>query len=176
MTVTTVTTADELLQLPDDGWRYELVRGELQKMSPTGNRHGEVEVEILFSLTGFVKQHRLGQVYPSDSGFRIARNPDTVRCPDVAFVRSERVVRTVKFNEGPPDVAFEVISPSDRYTDVEEKTREWLRAGVRAVVVVDPENNTVRIHRPGAVETVTDAIEVADILPGWRLPLAELFA
>jgi len=176
MTVTTIMTADELLRLPDDGWRYELVRGELRKMSPSGAEHGVIATQIIVSLGAFVKAHSLGRVYASETGFRISRQPDTVRAPDAAFVRAERVVATRGFFEGPPDVAFEVTSPGDTYSEVEEKTIEWLRAGVRAVVIVDPRTSSVRIHRTSGATNVTDAIEVDDLIPGWKLPLSEVFA
>jgi Uma2 family endonuclease len=176
MTVGTLMTADELLRLPDDGWRYELVRGELQKMSPAGGRHGDVEMELYVSLGAFVKQHRLGRLYGADTGFKIAKDPDTVRCPDAAFVRTERVIRTPKFIERTPDAVFEVISPSDSYSEVEEKTRQWLRAGAAVVVIIDPETQTVRVHRTGSTTPVDDVLEIDDVIPGWRLPLSELFA
>jgi Uma2 family endonuclease len=121
MTVGTLMTADDLLRHPDDGWRYELVRGELQKMSPTGARHGEVAAQLVASLVTFVNRQHLGKVYSSESGFKIACDPDTVRAPDAAFVRVDRVVRTSTFFDGAPDAAFEVISPSDSYTEVEER-------------------------------------------------------
>lgn len=175
MTVTSLMTAEELLQRPDDGFRYELVRGELRKISPTGFEHGDVELEIGSSLRAHVKKHRLGKVVGGDVGFRIERNPDTVLGPDVAFVRSERVVKTRQFFEGPPDLAIEVVSPGDRYTEVEEKASEWLRAGTRAVIVVDPARQSVRVHRTAEIINVTDAIVVDDIVPGWRLPLSEIF-
>lgn len=175
MTVATLMTADELLRLPDDGWRYELVRGELKRMSPSGSRHGRVAANLIGSLIQYVKSNRLGVVYASEVGFRIAKTPDTVRAPDAAFVRAERAKDSIGFFEGAPDVAFEVISPSDSYTEVGAKTLQWLRAGVRAVVVVDPETKIVRIHRPGGVTEATDAIEIEDVLPGWRMPLAEVF-
>lgn len=134
-----VVTADELFLLPEDGWHYELVRGELRKRSPSGSRHGRVAARIITSLSNHVEPRRLGGVYASESGFRIGRAPDTVRAPDAAFVRAERLVDTPRFFEGPPDAVFEVISPNDRYTEIEEKTRDWLRAGVQAVVIVDPD-------------------------------------
>jgi Uma2 family endonuclease len=176
MTVGTLLTADELLRLPDDGWRYELVRGELQKMSPAGGRHGEVSMELYLSLGTFVKQRRLGRVYGSDTGFRIARNPDTVRSPDAAFVRADRVIRTPKFIEMTPDAVFEVVSPNDTYSEVAEKTREWLHAGASVVVIIDPKNETVRVERSGSSIAMNDVIEIDDVVPGWRLPLADLFA
>ena len=175
MTVGTLMTADELLQLPEDGWRYELVRGELRKMSPSGARHGEIASALNASLRMFVRQHRLGKTYAAETGFKIARDPDSVRAPDTAFVRADRVVKTDKFFEGAPDAAFEVVSPSDGYTEVVAKTQQWLRAGVRVVVIIEPQTETVRIHRADSVTVATDVLEIDDVIPGWRLPLAELF-
>ena len=175
MTVGTLMTADELLRLPDDGWRYELVRGELRKMSPSGARHARVAAQIVGSLVAHMKQRPLGAVYSSEAGFRISRQPDTVRAPDAAFVRAERVVDTAGFFDGPPDAAFEVISPGDTYSEIEEKTRDWLRAGVKVVVVVDPRTKSVRVHRADGATNVEDVVEVDDVIAGWQLPLTDLF-
>jgi Uma2 family endonuclease len=168
-------TADELLRLPRDGWRYELVRGELKMMSPSGGRHGRVAANLIFSLMNHVKRNGLGVVYASEVGFRISRSPDTVRAPDAAFVRAERAVDATGFIEGPPDVAFEVVSPNDRYSEVEDKTLEWLRAGVRVVIIADPATRSIRVHCPGGAVTVTDTVEIDDVIPGWRLSLADAF-
>ena len=175
MTTGMLMTADELSLLPDDGWHYELVRGELRKMSPSGSRHGRVAARIITSLSNHVEPRRLGGVYASESGFRIGRAPDTVRAPDAAFVRAERLVDTPRFFEGPPDAVFEVISPNDRYTEIEEKTRDWLRAGVQAVVIVDPDAKSARVERRGGGTPVADAITIDDVIPGWKLALADLF-
>jgi len=175
MTVVSLMTADELSRLPADGWRYELVQGELRKMSPSGARHGRIAAEIVGSLVAHMKRNRSGAVYSSETGFRIARQPDTVRAPDAAFVRSDRVTETAGFFEGPPDAAFEVTSPGDTYSEIEEKTLDWLRAGVKIVVIVDPRTKTARIHRADGATSVEDVIEIDDVIPGWRLPLAELF-
>jgi Uma2 family endonuclease len=169
-------TAEELLHLPDDGHRYELVRGELHKMSPAGSRHGLIAARIIASLLRHVEREKLGAVYASETGFLIARLPDTVRAPDAAFVRAERVVDTPGYFPGPPDLAAEVISPNDSYSDVEEKTAEWLRAGARAVIVVEPRLRTVRVYRTSGTVDVADVLEVEEIVPGWRLSLSELFA
>jgi Uma2 family endonuclease len=174
MTVVTSMTADELLLLPSDGWRYELVEGELRKMSPSGARHGRVAAEIVWSLMAQMKQ-RTGAIYSSETGFRISRQPDTVRAPHAAYVCSERVTDTSGFFDGPPDAAFEVVSPGDTYTEIEEKTLAWLRAGTKVVVVVDPRTKTARVHRTGSASNAEDVIEIDDVIPGWRLPLAELF-
>jgi len=175
MTVVSSMTADELLQLPSDGWRYELVEGELRKMSPSGARHGRVAAEIVGSLIAHMKRQRTGAVYSSETGFRLSRQPDTVRAPDAAFVRSERVTDTAGFFDGPPDAAFEVVSPGDTYTEIEEKTLAWLRAGTRVVVIVDPRTKSARVHRMGSASNSEDVIEIDDVIPGWRLPLAEIF-
>ena len=175
MTVATEMTADELLALPDDGSRYELVRGELRKMSPAGTDHGDAAAEIIASLRPYAKRHGLGKAY-SEIGFRLRRNPDTVRVPDAAFVRVERLVRGPKYFEGPPDIAFEVVSPSDTYSKVAEKTLEYLRAGTRVVVIVDPNSQSVDVHRDSGSIRVNDVLEIEDVVPGWKLPLADLFA
>lgn len=175
MTVGTLMKADELLRLPRDGCRYELVRGELKKMSPSGARHGRVAANLIASLIGHVKRNRLGVVYASEAGFRIARNPDTVRAPDAAFVRAERAVDTAGFFDGPPDAAFEVVSPNDSYTEIEEKTLEWLRAGVQAVIVADPRTRSIRVHRTSGAIHVVDTVEIDDVIPGWRMSLADAF-
>lgn len=175
MTVTSLMTAEELLQRPNDGSRYELVRGELRTMSPTGFEHGDVAAVIAGSLINYVRTNRLGKVVITDVGFRIEHNPDTVLGPDIAFVRSERVVKTRKFYEGAPDLAIEVVSPNDRYSEVEEKTAQWLRGGTAAVIIVDPARSSVRIHRASETVDVTETIAVDDVVPGWRLPLSEIF-
>src|ERR1043165_1921410 len=108
MTVDTrLMTADELLQMPDDGMRHELVRGELTTMVPPGIEHGEIALAIGAELRAFVKQHGLGRAYV-ETGYVLERNPDTVRGPDVSFVRADRVVKSRKYYSGPPDLAVEV--------------------------------------------------------------------
>jgi Uma2 family endonuclease len=122
-----------------------------------------------------MKRQRTGAIYSSETGFRISRQPDTVRAPDAAFVRSERVTDTADFFDGPPDAAFEVVSPGDTSTEIEEKTLAWLRAGTKVVVIVDPRTRSARVHRTGSSSNAEDVIEIEDVIAGWRLPLAELF-
>jgi Uma2 family endonuclease len=169
-------TADELLRIPDGGYRYELVRGELKRMSPAGEEHSHIVHEIGRRLGNHVYERKLGRVYGPDAGFLIFRHPDTVREPDVSFVRAERVVPTPKYFPGPPDLAIEVVSPNDTYSDVHAKKDEYLRAGVQAVVIVDPPTRTVTIHRPAGVEEVQDVLVIEDVIPGWQLPLSDIFA
>lgn len=169
-------TAEELLRLPDDGYRYELVQGELKKMSPSGFEHGRIAARIAIHLGGYVRQHRLGEVLVAEAGFVLARGPDTVRAPDVSFVRADRIVRTDGFMPGPPDLAVEVMSPSDLHSEVAFKTSQYLQTGTRAVVVVDPTKRIVYVHRTAAGTIVPDAtLEVEDVVPGWKMPLSEIF-
>lgn len=108
-------TAEELLYMPDDGFRYELVRGELRKMTPAGNVHGRIAMRVAWPLARYVEEKQLGAVYAAETGFRLADDPDTVRAPDVAFVgrkRLEAVGEVEGFWPGAPDLVVEVISPA----------------------------------------------------------------
>ena len=177
-TTTQPMTAQELLNMPDDGFRYELVRGELRKMPPAGHVHGEYAMFIGSSLVAHVKANGLGKVY-AETGFQL--ESDHVRAPDAAFVRRERaeaVRGTPGFFPGPPDVAVEVISPTDRYTEVEEKVADWLAAGALAVIVIDLRRRTVKVHR-SPTDTVllseADVLQVDDAIPGWQIPISDIF-
>ena len=178
-TTTQPITAQELLNMPDDGFRYELVRGELRKMPPAGHVHGEYAMFIGSSLVAHVKANGLGKVYAAETGFQL--ESDHVRAPDAAFVRRERaeaVRGTPGFFPGPPDVAVEVISPTDRYTEVEEKVADWLAAGALAVIVIDPRRRTAKVHR-SPTDTVllaeADVLQVDDAIPGWQIPISDIF-
>ncbi len=174
-------TAQELLNIPDDGFRYELVRGELRKMSPAGRFQGKIAALMTASLWGHAEANRLGEVYTAESGFELARDPDHVRVPDVAFVRRDREESAGNqdgFFPGAPDVAIEVISPSDRYARVNEKVADYLDSGTLAVILIDPRSRNVRVHRPQAAAvtlTESDVLEVDDVIPGWRIPVGDIF-
>ena len=171
-------TADELLAMPDDGFhRYELVKGELITMSPAGADHGDVALAIGASLRNFVRERGLGRTYGAETGFVIARNPDTVLAPDAAFVSEERVVKTHKFFPGPPDLAVEVISPNDLWSEVTEKVNTYLRAGTRMVIAIDPIKQLAIVKTSQATTdlTIDDTLDGGDVVPGWKLPLRELF-
>lgn len=177
-------TAEELLHTPDDGFRYELVGGELRKMAPAGSEHGYVTLNFGSALREYVKAHGLGRVYAAETGFRLASDPDTVRAPDVAFVSRERVEATGRVSgywPGAPDLAVEVISPGDTHSQVVEKALSWLDAGCRMVMTVEPEQRAVTVYRSREdIRILTaaagDAIEGADVVPEWELPVAEIFA
>ena len=175
-----ITTAEELLRTPGLG-RCELVRGELIMMTPAGFEHGRIVSRIGARLEDFVEEQRLGIVTGAETGFQIGRDPDTVRAPDVGFVRAERVpagpIRG--FFPGAPDLAVEVLSPDDRAGEVLGKVQDWLAAGCRAVWVVDPARQTVSAYRsrdPMVVWGVSDELSGGDILPGFKVPVAEIFA
>ena len=175
-------TADELLHMPDDGMRHELVAGELRTMAPSGGEHGWLTGDLHLSLGNHVQAHRLGRVYPADTGFVLARDPDTVRAPDVAFVRRERVEavgRSPQFFPGAPDLAVEVLSPSDRPGEVAEKIAAWLQYGTRMVIAVNPRQRTAAVHRrgqPPRTLTEADSLDGEDVVPGWTLSVRALFA
>lgn len=174
-------TAEELLAMPDDGFRYELVRGELVKMAPAGRTHGKRGNRVNVSLSLHVYENNLGETYLAETGFHLETDPDHVLAPDASFVRQERVDAVEDgdgFFPGPPDLAVEVISPSDRLTEVADKVAEWLAAGTRMVVVVNPRNRTVQAHTPEGVTELTEAdtLDGGDVVPGWELPVADIFA
>lgn len=179
---TQLVTAEELLDMPDDGFKYELVRGELRKMAPAGSEHSVSGVEIATSMNIHVKANNLGRVFGADAGFLISRDPDTVRAPDAAFVRRERVEAVgipSGYWPGPPDLAIEIISPNDRYTEVYEKVDEWLEAGAKMVVVVNPRNRTATVRVAGMNPVILqegDTLDGGDVVPGWRMPVSEIFA
>lgn len=175
-------TADDLLRKPRDGYRYELVQGELIKMTPAGNIHGKRAMRLGWRLARHVEANDLGVVFAAETGFLLATNPDTVRAPDVAFVTKARVEQAGDFEgfwPGPPDLAVEVISPGDSYTEVEEKVEEYLNAGASAVWVVDPKRRTITVYRSLTEITIlteNDTLDGEDIIPGFSCLAAEVFA
>src|SRR4030095_2647233 len=149
-TATQLLTADDLLRQPHDGYRYELVKGELIKEPPAGNIHGNRAMRLGWRLACHVENNDLGVVFAAETGFRLASDPDTVRAPDVAFVNKTRIEEAGTFEgfwPGAPDLALEVLSPGDSYTEVEEKVREYLAAGTKAVWIVDPKGRTITVYR-----------------------------
>ena len=143
-------TAEELLRLPENGKRYELVGGELREMVPAGARHGDVAMTLGILLGQHVRAERLGRVLAAETGFRISRDPDTVRAPDVSFVSRERVPPGGPpdgYWELAPDLAVEVVSPNDTAAEVQSKAQMWLESGVRLVWVVYPDTRSVVVHK-----------------------------
>ena len=180
-TITRPTTADELFAMPDDGFRYELVEGELIRMAPAGAEHGRVAVRITAPLFMYVEAHDLGEVFAAETGFKLRSEPDTVRAPDVAFVRKARIKEggmTEGYWAGAPDLAVEVLSPSDRRPAVEKKARHWLSAGARMVWVVSSRQRTITVYRSLTdivVLTEKDTLDGGDVVPGFRIAVVDVF-
>lgn len=181
-TETKLVTAEQLLDMPDDGYRYELVRGKLIKMAPAGAEHGGIAAVVLGSLHNQVRANGLGKVYAAETGFLIGTDPDHVRAPDVAFVRQDRIDaagEVLSYFPGAPDLAVEVISPNDRCTDVEEKVADWLAAGTDMVVLVNPRNHTVTLRQPDwppVILTEQDTLDGGKVVPGWQMLVGEIFS
>ena len=181
----TLLTADEFYRLygHKDG-RYELVDGEVVEMVPPNWEHGGVALNIGSAMLIFVRRNSLGAVRV-ESGYRISTGPDTVRGPDVSFVAASRVpadVSDISSFPGAPDIAVEVVSPSNTATDVARKVAEYLAAGSQRVWVVYSATRTasrrVIIHHADS-KVITyagdDVIADEELLPGFSLPLAEIF-
>jgi Uma2 family endonuclease len=175
-------TAEGLLRMPRDGWRYELVEGELRRMPPPGFRHGKTAGEISGRLFQHVRAHNLGVVPAAETGYLLQSHPDTVRAPDVSFVSRERLAALSMDDEGyfpgAPDFLVEVVSPSDSFAEVQEKVYLWLAAGAKLVVVILPRGRSCFVYRPGQAVLrlgATDTLDASDVVPGWTLHLAEIF-
>ena len=182
MTTTTLITAEQLLEMPDNNMRRELVRGEPIQMAPAGREHGLRAAKIGWRLGQHVEVNQLGETYAAETGFIIERNPDTVRAPDASFVRQEvtdRIGPVDGYLPCVPDLAIEVVSPSDSYNYVSDKVMQWLEAGCRMVIVVDPIRRTVTVYRSRndiTILTEEDTLLGGDVVEGWEVPVADLFA
>jgi len=176
-----VVTAGQLQELnAEPGESYELVRGVLVVCEPAGLRHGNVELNLLVRLLAHVRAAGLGKVFGGDTGFQLARAPDTVRAPDVSFVRAVRLPADLPdgFFDGAPDLAVEVWSPNDRFPLVEQKVWEYLDAGAREVWVVHPEHQTVTKRRVDGSAEVLEAggtLTGGDVVPGFSCAVDEVF-
>jgi Uma2 family endonuclease len=172
-----VITDEELLQLPKDGHKYEVVDGELV-VSPAGFWHDVIVARVINRLSQFVDAQRLGLVVAPDALYRLPSG--NRRGPDASFVAAERVAalpRTTVFPELAPDLAVEVLSPSDRRRSVLDKVGEYLDAGVRLVWVIDPEKRRAAVYRTateGRFVAPDGELDGEDVLPGFRCRLSDL--
>jgi len=175
-------TVEDLYRLPDDGRRYELVAGTLVSEPLPGARHGRVIARITSELRAFAQRQGLGEVVAADTGFVLARDPDTVRGPDVAFIsraRYDAAGDPPTAFPGAPDLAVEVLSPSNRADEIHSKVADYLAAGTRLVWVVDPDpdRRTITAYETLLAPRVLgedDEIDAVDVLPGFRLRVSEL--
>jgi Uma2 family endonuclease len=177
-TTTHLMTAEELIKLPDDSLCHQLIKGELLTMSPPGLAHGVVTGKLTTRLENYVKANNLG-VISAEAGFKLETNPDTVLAPDIAFIALDRIgTITLGFHPDPPDLAVEVISPSDTKPEVDRKTALWLQLGVKSVWNVNPKKRTVEVIRADGEKRLfheTDEL-VDDTVPGFRVKVSEIFA
>lgn len=176
-------TAQDLWRLGEGDIRRELVNGEVVEMAPVGGIHGQVTLRIGRRLAEHVERHGGGEVLVGDVGFvlNLPTDPERVRAPDVAFVSSPRLPGgrlPQGFLVGAPDLAVEVLSPTDNPLEVQQKVRDYLEAGARLVWVMAPQAKTVTIYRvDGSARLLREHqdLEGEDVLPGLTISLAEVF-
>ena len=171
-------TVEEYAELPDDGTLHELVRGEVVTLPRPNYQHGHLTTLIAVALHRHVDEHELGEVVSGDPGFVLVEHPATVRGPDVAFVaKGHDPGDHAGFAQGSPELAIEIVSPNDRYTELQEKALEWLAGGARLVVAVDPRRRTATVYRApdDIVELTADQrLDASDVVPGWSPLVREL--
>jgi Uma2 family endonuclease len=172
-------TAEELIKLPDDGNHYELIKGELLTMSPPGDEHGAVIMNLTLPLGNYVKENNLGVLRAAETGFKLESNPDTVLAPDIAFIARDRVGTKVPgYRWGAPDLVVEVMSQWDSKPRATRKAELWVDLGARSVWLVNPRKRTVEVFRADGERKLfheTDEL-VDDTIPGFRVAVSEIFA
>jgi Uma2 family endonuclease len=175
-------TADELLLLPERDRRYELIAGELHELPFGDGEHGYVAGTIACRLGAFLDLSPTegGELFAGGTGFQLARDPDTVRAPDLAYVTEERVTQALvpSYPEMAPDLVVEVVSPNDTASEIQAKVDDWLRAGARLVWVIYPAARSAMVFQSdGAVQLLhdEDSLSGASVLPGFSCRLADLF-
>ncbi len=176
-------TADDLLAMPDDGKKYELVRGELIEMPPPGFMHGVVTGRIARRFGNFVEEHGLDFIETSEVGIYTEQDPDTVRAPDYTLTSLARITTPLP-QRGyvlglVPDLVVEVVSPDYSVSAAEARAQMWLAAGVRLVVVAYIATQEIVTHdEDGTVRRfgMNDTLTCGPVLPGFACRVAEIFA
>ncbi len=175
-------TAEEFLQLPDDGVPKELVRGRVITLNVPTPRHGQICGRVDRLVGNFADDHKLGHVIPNDSGVVVEEDPDTVRGADVAFYSFQRVPPGPflrGYLEVVPELVFEVRSPNDRWPAILRKVAEYLDAGVSLVCVLDEQTQTAHLFTPdgpGQALAADDTLTFPDLLPGFAVRVERSFA
>ncbi len=175
-------TADDLLALADAEERYELVGGDLMMRSPASPIQGRYAARLVGALASYLEEHELGEVYTAEPGFELRARPEqTVRAPDVAFLRHDKIPppeQQAGFWPVAPDLVIEIISPSETSQAVQEKVQDYLSAGTRLIWLVYPSTQTVVEYRSSTQIrhlTLGDKLEGGEVLPGFNYPLSRLF-
>lgn len=180
-TVAQLFTAEDFLNLPNNGRIQELVRGKVIEMPPPGFRHGKVCRRISRLIGDYVEDHDLGHVLVNDSGVVTERHPDTVRGADIAIYLYDRLpkdIEIVGYPDAAPNLVFEVLSPDDRWPRVSSKVGEYLNAGVTIVCIADPEAQTVTVFRadqPPQTIGAADVLSLPEVLRDHTVAVASLF-
>jgi Uma2 family endonuclease len=174
-------TAEALWQLAEDDQDYELVKGELVKVTPPGGTHGKVSLRLGALLQNFVVSHQLGVVMV-ETGFRLAANPDTVRGPDISFLSADRIPADglpEGYISGAPDLAVEIVSPNDRASEIQARVQDYLTSGTPLVWVVYPQQRLVIVHYPdGTARTLSenDTLSGETVIVGFSCQVKEIFS
>ena len=176
MATKTLLTLEQFEQLPDNGMRHELDEGELISMPSPFTLHGKVQARTTI-LLDFAHQRSLGLVV-TDTGFRLSH--DTVRAPDVSFIRAERAngLELERRFEGAPDLAVEIISPSETAAEIAHKVRHYLHGGVEVVWVLYPRDRTIHVFESSHNAQILEAeemLEAPTLLPGFSVRVSEFF-
>jgi len=178
MATTKLWTIEELERTSLDG-RYELIDGELMEMAPAGGEHGEIGLGFGARLWLYVREQRLGKVYGADTGFVLASN--LLVSPDVAFVRFDRLPTPAEqqmWLRLAPDLAVEIVSPTDSLAEVRAKVERYLDNGVPLVWVFQPRPKTVSVFGPDRTERILvdgDVLDGGDVLPGFQVAVSDIF-
>ena len=174
-------TAEDLLRLNSQGVKGELIRGVLCEKVSVGEEHGHIAGLLITFLNIHIRPRRLGRAGGTDVGVLIQRDPDVVREPDVYYLSAERLpldVRVQGYLEVTPELVVEIVSPGDTQQAVNDKTLMWLSHGVLMVVEVYPAERAVMVHglgSPAVTLTGGDVLDGGEVLPGFSLPLSEIF-
>ena len=170
-------TAEEFWQLPEDGTRRELVRGEVVETIPPGRVHSAIAVTLATMLRSWAGTS--GDYVGVEAAYVVARNPDTVRRPDVSYVRGDRIAIPEAYWGIVPNLAVEIVSPGETAYDLRAKERDYLAAGTPLVWTIYPRTREVVVHIADGLTRAysdSDTVEHPDVLPGFTCPVAELFA
>lgn len=173
---------DELfMALPDDGHRYELVDGELRDMGNSGALHGYVCSTLMILMGGYIRDQKLGVVLDSSTAFQMKSG--NKRSPDLAFFAKERLQGMTElptgFLDGAPDLAVEVLSPSNTVEEIHNKLVEYFENGTRLAWVIHPSEKYILVYcsaqEPDRLLKSVDFLEGEAVIPGFTMPVADLF-